>query len=169
MRTAERWPSEASWRDRADRAIAANLIQTNAVLRNQLETLIIVRRSISLVATRIHEQDTSGWQRLGTLVAGYLRADGRVQQLGKQFGRRLDRLITRVGADSFQACMTTRSDRERIVGTVQRAHTNYRCHTRRLDLRFEPALRKTVMAPDTRPLETDKETPLVPGRPKPRR
>jgi len=46
---------------------------------------------------------------------------------------------------------------------------DYRCHTCRLDLRFEPALRKMVMAPDTRQLETDKDAPLVPGRPKPRR
>jgi len=98
MKTAERWPRKASWRDRADRAIAANLVQTNAVLRTQLETLIIVRRSLSLAASRIDEQDTSGWQRLGTLAADYFRADGRVQQLEKQLGTRLDRLVTRVRA-----------------------------------------------------------------------
>src|SRR5215475_8047024 len=98
MKTAERWPRKASWRDRADRAIAANLVQTNAVLRTQVETLIIVRRSISLAASRTHEQDTSGWQRLGTLAADYLRADGRVQQLEKQLGTRLDRLVTRVSS-----------------------------------------------------------------------
>jgi len=94
MKTAERWPHGASWSARAERAIAANLVQTNAILKTQLETLRIVRRTISLVAPAVHEHDTDGWQRLGTLTADYLRADGRVQRLGNRLGRRLDRLVT---------------------------------------------------------------------------
>jgi hypothetical protein len=92
MKTAEHWPDKAYWSARADRAIAANLIQTNAVLKTQLETLIIVRRSIGLVAS-VLAQDTDGWHRLGTRVADYHRADGRVQQNCKRLGTRLDRLV----------------------------------------------------------------------------
>jgi len=94
MKTAELWPDKAYWSARADRAIAANLIQTNAVLKTQLETLSIVRHSIGLVATCVPAHDTDGWQRLGAHVADYHRADGRVQQVCKRLGRRLDRLVS---------------------------------------------------------------------------
>jgi len=93
MKAADRWPHKEYWSARADRAIASNLIQTNAVLKTQLETLSIVRHSIRLVATCVPAQDTDGWQRFGARVADYHRADGRVQQACKRLGRRLDRLV----------------------------------------------------------------------------
>jgi hypothetical protein len=93
MKAAERWPDRDDWTARADRAIAACLIQTNTVFQTELETLNIVRRSIRLVATCVDEQDANGWQRLGMRAADYHRADGRVQQLGKRLGARLDRLV----------------------------------------------------------------------------
>jgi len=45
---------------------------------------------------------------------------------------------------------------------------HYRCQTCRLDLRFEPALRKMVIAPDTGQQESDEDNGFVPGRPKKR-
>jgi hypothetical protein len=93
MKTAESWPRRKCWSDRADRAVAANLIQTNAIIQTQLQTLSIFRRSIGLVATYVHEQDTDGWRHLGARVADYHRADGRLQQVCRRLGRRLDRLV----------------------------------------------------------------------------
>jgi hypothetical protein len=93
MKTAERWPDQEYWRVRSERAIAANLIQTNAALQAQSKTLSTIRCSIRLVATFVHEQDIEGWQRLGARVADYHRAGGRVQQLWRRLGTRLDRLV----------------------------------------------------------------------------
>jgi len=105
MKTAERWPrKKKDWTARAERAIAANLVQTNAVLQTQLETLTIVRCSIRLLATCVDKQDTDGWRRLGTRVADYHRADGRLQQVCKRLGARLDRLVTKTQvSDSLHA------------------------------------------------------------------
>jgi len=87
------WPDKGYLRVRADRAIVANLLATNAVLQTQLAALSIVRRSIRLGAVQIDEQDANGWQRLGSCVGDYYRAHGRLQQGYQRLGRRLDRML----------------------------------------------------------------------------
>jgi hypothetical protein len=115
MKTAERWPRQAYWNARAERAIAASLVLTNAVLKTELETLRIVQRSIQLVAARVHPQDADGWRRLGMRVADYHRADERVEQLGRRLGRRLDGLV--IKRQGWSRC-----DRTTTISSVSPIH-----------------------------------------------
>jgi hypothetical protein len=93
MTTAEISPDKKYWSDRAGRAIAANITQTNAIIHAELHRLSIVRSRIPLSASWLHERDTDGWQRVGVRLAEYHRASGRVHKAFRRLGRRLDRVV----------------------------------------------------------------------------
>jgi hypothetical protein len=79
------------WCARANRAIATCLVRTNALVDAHRRNLELTRRSLRLKASLVQDGDLDAWRRLGTQLAGYYRANGRLLQQIERLGTRLDR------------------------------------------------------------------------------
>jgi hypothetical protein len=83
------------WQVRANRAIVASLLHTNALLTARQQTLNLVRQTLRIQAALLRERhsDSSFLQHHHARVADYYRAYGQLLRLGRRLGSRIDRQI----------------------------------------------------------------------------
>ena len=79
------------WKARANQAIATSRLQRQALLTARREKLNLARETLHIHAAHLRKNDPEGLQRLCTRIADYYRAHGRLLQLAKRLGQRLDR------------------------------------------------------------------------------
>ena len=78
------------WKARANQAIATSRLQRRALLTARREKLSLARETLHIHAAHLRKNDPEGLQRLCTRIADYYRAHGRLLQLAKRLGQRID-------------------------------------------------------------------------------
>src|SRR5215467_12436210 len=96
QQAAELYPVEDYLKARADRAIAASLLHTGALLVARRESLHLRRQTLHIQATHVRASDPESVHCLGRLAADYYRAHGHLVQIAKRLGQRLDRHSAKV-------------------------------------------------------------------------
>jgi len=90
-RAAHLYSAEDYLRARGDRAMAASLFHSSALLVTRRECLRMRRETLRILATHLDKSDTESLHHLGERAADYYRAHGRLRQLASRLGQRIDR------------------------------------------------------------------------------
>src|SRR5215467_4395499 len=91
MNPTDLWVYEDYWQARGDRAIAASLLHTHALLTTRQQTLTLVRRTLRIEAVLLSESGSDvDFQRHHSRVADYHRAYGRLLLQATRLAKRVD-------------------------------------------------------------------------------